>query len=96
MEKQNPLAEVAAEVVAGDPVLRKHVRGLVKRLVMEAEHTLDYGTSTDKAALMKAVVPTMLRSIQSADADAGDQAMNEAYQRMLDEMRGGRPAAGAA
>lgn len=84
----NPLAEVAASIVAGDPELRKRVQRLVKRLVAEAEHTLEWGSAADKSALMKAVVPTMLRSIQNADADASDQAMADAYQRMLSSMRG--------
>ena len=84
----NPIAEVAATIVAGDPELRRRVGRLVKRLIVEAEHTLDYGTPTDRAALMKAIVPTMLRSIQNADADAGDVAMADAYSRMLSAMRG--------
>ncbi len=84
----NPLAEVAAEVVASDPAMRRSVQRLVKRLIREAEHTLEWGSPADRAALMKAVVPTMLRSIQSADADAGEQAREEAYRRLLAEMRG--------
>lgn len=84
----NPIADVAAHVVAADPDLRNRVGKLVKRLIIEAEHTLDFGTPTDRAALMKAVVPTMLRSIQNADADAGDAAKAAAYDRILAEMRG--------
>lgn len=85
----NPIADVAAHVVAGDPELRRRVGKLVKRLIAEAEHTLDFGTPTDRAALMKAVVPTMLRSIQSAEGDAGDAARAAAYARIMEQMRGG-------
>lgn len=88
----NPIAEVAAQVVASDAELRKRVGVLVKRLVREAEYTLDFGTPTDRAALMKAIVPTMLRSIQHADADANDNAKAEAYARIMDQMRGATPA----
>lgn len=84
----NPLGEIAATVVAADPELRASVSKLVRRLVREAERTLDFGSPADRAALMKAVVPTMLRSIQSADADAGDRALTDAYERMMAELRG--------
>lgn len=84
----NPIAEVAATVVASDPELRNRVGRLVKRLVAEAEHTLDFGTPTDRAALMKAIVPTMLRSIQSAEGDAGNVARAAAYERMMAALRG--------
>lgn len=88
---ESPIAEVAAQVVASDEQLRRRVSKLVKRLVIEAEHTLDFGTPSDKAALMKAIVPTMLRSIQSADADANSAAKRASYERILSQMRGDTP-----
>lgn len=84
----NPLATVAAELVASDPDLRAELQGLVKALIRDAKHTVKYGTATERQALMKAIVPNLLRSMQSADAEAADEERRAAYDRMLAGLRG--------
>lgn len=84
----DPIADVAAAVVADDPALRQRVQGLVSALLADAEHTVQWGSPADRAALMKSIVPNLLRSMQTAGADAHEQAMREAYERIQQTMRG--------
>jgi hypothetical protein len=87
--KLDPIADVAAAVVANDPAVRERMQRLVNALLSDAEHTLKFGTATERASLMKMVVPALLRSMQSAGADAAEQSRREAMERIYAQMRGG-------
>lgn len=87
--KIDPIGSVAASVVAGDEGLRRRVHRLVDALLKDAEHTIKYGSAADRARLMRMVVPALLKSLQSADVGASEEAKGAAYQRMLEAMGGG-------
>lgn len=86
--KIDPIGHVAAAVVAGDDDLRRRVKRLVNALLADAEHTVRFGTPSERNQLMRMVVPALLKSLQGADVNAGEAAQSEAYHRMLDMMRG--------
>lgn len=93
MPAQNldPIGAVAAQVVAENPELRGRLTKLVNALIADAEHTVKYGTTTERAALMKTIVPSLLRSMQSAESDALDEDRRRAYERMMAMSRGEIP-----
>ena len=87
--KIDPIADIAAGVVANDDRLRHRVQKLVDALLRDAEYTVKFGTPSERAQLTKMIVPALLKSLQSADYDARGKAQEEAYARMLAGMRGG-------
>ena len=84
----DPIAAVAARVVADDPALRARMQRLVNAMLDDAEYTMRFGSPNERAALMRSVVPALLRSMQGADADATAAAQQAAYERMMRQMRG--------
>lgn len=87
-QKADPLGEVAAAVLADNPDLRNRVTKLVERLLSHAEKTMRFGSEGEKNALMKQVVPGLLRSLKSADVNAGEAEQAAAYERMQRYSRG--------
>ena len=86
--REDPIAAVAAQVVAGDPALRNRFRKLIDRLLEDAERTVELGKPQDRLALMKSVIPQMMRSMTGADANAGEQELRDRFDQMMREMRG--------
>lgn len=86
----DPLANVAAAIVADNPELRDRMQRIINALLLDMEHTIKWGTHSEKAALTRAVMPALLRAMQNSGADASSTAQQDAYNRMLDVMRGGR------
>lgn len=87
-QKADPLGQVAAEVLADNPQLRNRVTRLVERLLIHAEKTMRFGSEAEKNALMKQVVPGLLRSLKSADVNADEATQAEAYDRIRAYARG--------
>lgn len=77
------LASLTAAAVASDPELQTRVKRMVNRIVSQVEFTLNYGTSGDKNALMKAVVPAMMKSLGAVEDDQGERAKQAAYDRLM-------------
>lgn len=90
-KRADPIADVAAHVVADDPQIRQRMKRLVNAMLDDAEHTVQFGSMTDRTALMKQVVPALLRSMQGADANASESADKAAYERMMAKLRGESP-----
>lgn len=89
-QQTTPLGELAAAILTDNAELRARVHRLIEALVASAEYTVRYGTPTERAQLMRTVVPSLLKSIQAADTGSGDDAQAAAYQRLLSAM-GGEP-----
>lgn len=82
------LSVLAAAAVAGDPALQKRVRKMVERIIGHVDFTLAFGKSDEKTALMKAVVPAMMRSLATVDDDASARGTHEAHERLMEAMGG--------
>ena len=82
------LAALSAAAVASDPALQARVKRMVTKIVAQVEFTLQFGTSQDKNALMKAVVPAMMKSLAAVEDDQGEQAKAEAYERLREAVGG--------
>lgn len=87
-KRADPLADVAAQVVADDPQIRRRMKRIVNALLSSAEHTLQWGTPQEKALLMKQVVPGLLRSMQGADVNASEAEEAARYERIKAFSRG--------
>lgn len=83
------LADLAASTLTDNPDLRDRIHRLVDQILASAEYTLKYGTPTERNQLMRSIVPSLLKSMQAADTETGDNAQAQAYQRMLEAMSGG-------
>lgn len=82
------IGDVAAAVVQGDDQIRDRVRGLVNALLADAEYTIKFGSASERAQLMRMIVPPLLKSLQSADVNSGEEARAQAYERMMKALAG--------
>ena len=82
------LAAIAATAVASDPQLQARVKRMVNQIVTQVEYTLGFGTSQDKNALMKAVVPAMMKSLGHVEDEQGEAAKQAAYERLREAVGG--------
>ena len=87
-KRADPLADVAAQVVADDPQIRRRMKRLVNALLSEAERIIQYGSPSEKALLMKQVVPGLMRSMTGADVNASEAEDAERYERIKMYARG--------
>lgn len=90
-KRADPIGDVAAQIVADDPRIRERMTKIVDALLDDAETTIKLGSPTERAALMKQVIPALLRSMQGADANASEAAEAQAYERMMQTLRGETP-----
>ena len=82
------LADLAGAAVAADPELQARLRNLTHALIDDAFHTLRFGSPSDRAVLMKSIVPAMLKSMQGTQAAESERAVRESYERLMREIRG--------
>ncbi len=82
---------LAGNALAGDDALRAKTQGVFNKALRHAEYTLNFGSESEKSALMKAIVPQMMRALQDEAADAAAAAQRAAYDRMRAVMRGDIP-----
>jgi hypothetical protein len=82
---------LAGSALAGDDALRRKTQSVFGKALKHAQYTLDFGTESEKSALMKAIVPQMMRALQDEAADAAAAAQRAAYDRMRATMRGDIP-----
>lgn len=76
------------EVISGDPELQARVRQLVNKAISHAEWVLKFGAESDRLALMRSVVPAMMRALQNVDAANQDAEQREAYGRLMENFKG--------
>lgn len=84
----DPISTVAAEVIQGDEVLQHRLKNIIHSLLNDMEHIIKWGTVTQRTQLMKQVMPQLLRSMKTADANDDDKALMEAHDRIMAEIRG--------
>lgn len=87
-KRADPLADVAAQVVADDPQIRARMKRLVNMMLDSAERTMRLGSPQEKALLMRQVVPGLLRSMQGADVNASEAEERKRYERIMAFSRG--------
>lgn len=84
----DPVSKLAGAAVAADNQLQKRTRQMFERALAETEYILDFGTDAQKASFIKAVVPTMMKSLEDEKANAEVESQRAAYQRLREAMRG--------
>lgn len=84
----DPVSRLAGAAVARDNQLQKRTRQMFERALAETEYILDHGTDAQKASFIKAVVPTMMKSLEDEKANAEVESQRAAYQRLREAMRG--------
>lgn len=84
----DPISAAAAQVIASDVELRNEFRDLIKALLADAWRIVELGKPADRIALMKTVIPQMMRSMTGADANAGEAAIKATFEKLMREMRG--------
>lgn len=87
----DPLDLATAAAVSESDELRNRARSIASQALDRAEYTLRVGTATEQAALMKHVIPTIMKSIEDENHDAKQAAQYAAYQRMRAWARGDKP-----
>lgn len=80
--------DLAAQVVRQDPELKAMMKQLITDAVGEYLYAMRHGDQALKISLAKALVPYMLKAIQSAEDGEADKEKKEAYKRMTDAMMG--------
>lgn len=84
----DPLRDAAAAVLAADPDLYARTSRLIDALLRDAETTIRFGAPAERAALMKSMIPGLIRGMQNASSAAADTSEREAVERLYAEMRG--------
>lgn len=82
------LGALAAVAIGASPELQKRVASMMEKVVRQVEFTLTYGTSQDRTALMKAIVPAMFKSMAAIEDDAAEAGKRDAYARLRDAIGG--------
>lgn len=87
-QRNAQLAQTAAAVVASDPVLKNELSLLVQDIVKFQRYTMKFGSSQDKLALVKAILPQMLGAMNTVAQNEEAAAERAAYDRIRAMMRG--------
>lgn len=82
-----PLGDIAAQVLADNPELAARAKQIVGALLSDVERTIRTGDQAQKAPLVRAILPALLRSMQSGEADK-DDALKAAFDRVMGAVRG--------
>jgi len=90
-KRADPIGDVAAQIVANDPQIKARMQKIVNALLDDAEHVIRMGTPQARQNLFRSVVPALMRSMQSADANASEADEKKAWERMKAQMRGENP-----
>lgn len=89
----NPVVDVAAAVVAANPELRERLLRIYNKALDDVERVYRLGDVRDRAVYSRQLVPAMMRGMVEAEAGAVDDAMRDAFARMM-KMMGGDGAEG--
>ena len=85
-----PPPEPERSPLSADDV-RERTAGLFLNLLDEAEHILRAGTTGNKIALMKSVIPALMRELQSQNEAAAATAQKEALEHLFAQTRAQLP-----
>ena len=86
--QSDPLTAAMAQMVASDDQLRDELRQLIRSLLDQAWRIVEYGKPADRIALMRTTIPLMLKSMNGADANAGEAVLIERFEQVMSKMRG--------
>jgi hypothetical protein len=90
-KQTDTLTQLAQTALAADSTLKERTQKMFGQALQRAQYILDFGTDQERSALIKAIVPQMMRSLQDEQADVEAKAQRAAYERMREAMRGGPP-----
>lgn len=90
-KRVDPLVDAAARVVANDPDVKAEMKTLLMAMIRDAKHVMKNESPANRQKLFSSVVPALLRSMSSADANASESAEKAAFERMMGMLRGDTP-----
>jgi hypothetical protein len=82
------LASLASGALASDAKLREDTQRIFGQALKRADYILRVGSDAERASLIKAIVPQMMRSLQDEAADERAKQQRAAYDRMRAALRG--------
>lgn len=82
------VAAAAAAIVAEDRELKDQLSGLIRDIVKHQRIVMRAGSSAEKAALVKAILPQMLNAMNTVSQNEQEATERAAYERMQAVMRG--------
>ena len=71
-----------------DDALRKRTQSVFDQALRQAEGMLRMGSDTQKSAIVKAIVPQLMRALQDEAAEEELAAQHAAYERLRVALRG--------
>jgi hypothetical protein len=80
--------ELAAAALAVDPVLQTAMRGLILDGINHMRFQMKHGDDAIKTALARALVPYLLKGMQSVDESNANAREREAYEAIRDAVLG--------
>lgn len=80
------MSEAIGTTLADDPELRAEVKGLVRALLADVRRTIQIGDPRDKNALIKIVIPDMLK--RSVTDNTADEDLREEFKAVMKEVKG--------
>ena len=75
------------DAVLDDPRRRARIEAIIDRAIDDAEYIMEWGTETQRVALMKSMVPNLLRSLRRQQDAETDKKSSEAYQELRHAFR---------
>lgn len=88
VQQNAAVSAMASAIVRSDPILREQLSSLVHDVIAHMQFTMKHGMASEKAALYKALAPSLLSALQTSDATERKGEERKAYDRMLSMMRG--------
>ncbi len=85
------VGEMAAVLVAQDANLQRMLKKLIMDTINYASYTMAHGTEYAKMQIVRQMTPHMLAAMQDAQSSERSAAEREAYERVMNEMRGEVP-----
>lgn len=80
------MVKLAGDIVVQDERLRARLKNIADRILDEIEHTLEWGTDTQKQKLLGAFMPVMLKGLAATKSEEDDSKEAEAVQRLFDRL----------
>lgn len=91
MTRELPLPsmqELMAEVVLENPEIREELEELMMMLITDMKQVMRAGYRPHILPLQKAILPGLLRALQTTSSKAQESAERDAFERMMEAMRG--------
>lgn len=88
IKQSDTLSNIAAPIIATDPALQQRIRRIINALLNDVEYIIRNGTPRDRLALFNTIIPQLMKSASQIDASAADKAQQEAFDRLMGQLRG--------